>query len=105
MFEFRYNIIINFKIFDVDNIQTNILNYLKNHDLLNLLNLMTNIDFKEKDEYKSFIKLNYSDELELIEKKLIEENDVFLLNKLADENLFIKSSKLDSSINRKRRFF
>ena len=51
---------------------------------------MTKIDFKEKDEYKSFIKLNYSDELELIEKKLIEENDVFLLNKLADENIFIK---------------
>ena len=99
------NNIINFKILDVDNIQTNISNYLNNHDLLNLVNLMTKIDFKEKDEYKSFIKLNYSDELELIEKKLIEENDVFLLNKLADENLFIKSSKLDSSINRKRRFF
>ena len=99
------NNIINFKILDVDNIQTNISNYLNNHDLLNLVNLMTKIDFKEKDEYKSFIKLNYNDELMDLEKKLIEENDVFLLNKLADENIFIKSSKLDSSINRKRRFF
>lgn len=67
--------------------------------------LMLNLEFKEKDVFLNKLKENFKDELLELEKKLIEENNKQLLDKLNEINLFFQVENNENRVKRKRKMY